>query len=139
MKEKPSSRMVRTWTTARALRVRAGLRVSRWREVGKLPALGQAHRRLDGLIDVGDHRLHKRRAVRRGNRLGSDSHDRSLEIGKKILLNHRGNFGWEPADHRSFVEDEGSLRFRYRVNNCFFVQRRQRTQIDDFDIDALLL
>lgn len=43
--------------------------------LSELAALSQAHHGINNLIDIGDHRVDQRRAVRRRDRLRGDAHD----------------------------------------------------------------
>ena len=53
--------------------------------------------------------------------------------------NDRSNFSADSASQRRFVKDQYPTGLFHARQNCLFVQRRERAQIDDFNVQPFLL
>jgi len=64
-----------------------------------------------------------------------DAPDRCLLVEQGFLLDRRRDFTRQPTRLRGFVDDRGAAGLLERFDDCFLVQRRERPQVYDLDVD----
>src|SRR5579871_56787 len=62
----------------------------------------------------------------------------SVQLIKKLIGNARGNLSAVTPAERIFVGHQHAVRFPHRLGNRLPIERIQGTQIDQFDVDAVL-
>src|SRR5699024_2890006 len=67
-----------------------------------------------------------------------DARDRCFLIDERLLLDRGGDLAGQPAGLGCLVDDRRSPRLLERLDDRLVVERRERTEIDDLAVDALL-
>src|SRR6266705_912203 len=70
---------------------------------------------------------------------GGDAAHWSVQILKKFIGDARGNFGSVAPGAHVFVGDDHAVGLRHGTNNGFPIVRRQRSEVQNLERDALVL
>src|SRR5205807_3198502 len=62
--------------------------------------------------------------------------DGTIEVVERFFVNDRGNFSGQTSGARVFVQDDDFVGLLYGGGNRLAIERRDRTQVEDFDFDS---
>src|SRR6266403_3130123 len=86
--------------------------------------------------DFGQEKLLLRRRKRNWRIERRQADDGTIEIVKRFFVNDRGNFSGQTSGARVFVQNDHFVGLLNGGGNRLAIERRDRTQVDDFDFDS---